>query len=130
MANTGNKTAQQDEWATVSTPEDLDQEPETKITFDIQGDEYIGIYLGTRTVPGNTGAYTQYRFRDDDGTLRFLNPLASLNEPMRKVRSGSRVRLAYVADRDTGRDSLMKIIRVDVARKSSGGNRSTAEPPF
>ena len=105
-----------DEWSTVSEA----REPEIKLTFDVIGEVFIGEYLGTRTQPGNDGNYVQYRFRGEDGDVYFLNPLANIREAFEsgKIRAGSRVRITYVDDQDTGQRSPMKIFKVDVAKRT------------
>jgi hypothetical protein len=98
-------------WETVSR----EREPEIRITFDVIGDQFTGKYLGTRTIPTDTGSYTQYRFQDG-ADFYFINPLASLRDAMSRVRAGRMVRITYVSDMDTGQASPMKIFKVDVAR--------------
>jgi hypothetical protein len=100
------------EWSTVSQ----DDVNETKISFDFIGDEFIGTYLGTRSQQNDNGSYTQLRFRGEDGEVYFTNANYSLSEGMRQVRPNNLVRLTYVADKDTGQPTPMRIFRVDVAR--------------
>lgn len=102
-----------DEWVTVTR----EREPETKVTFDVIGDQFTGTYLGTRTIPRDDGNFTQWRF-EAEGEYYFINPLATLREAFQNIRAGSRVRIEYVDDQDTGQASPMKVFRVDVAKPS------------
>jgi hypothetical protein len=103
------------EWVTVSE----DEVDEVKFTFDALGEELIGEYLGTRNLGNENGTYTQYRFKLAGDVYAFVNGNYSLSQGMRPVRIGSMVRITWVDEKDTGQDSLMRIFRVDVARKSS-----------
>ena len=129
MANA--KDTPDPQWTTVSE-EDVN---EIKFAFDVIGDELIGTYLGTRDQSNDNGSYTQYRYEDtDDGTVYFVNGNYSLSAGMRTVRIGSLCRITYVADKDTGQATPMRIYRVDVARrnvrpaKGQPGATPTAKP--
>jgi hypothetical protein len=104
--------ADQYEWTTVSQ----DEVDETKVTFDLLGDEFIGTYIGTRQQANDNGSYTQLLFTGTDGLRYFVNANYSLTDGFKKVRPNNVVRITYVADKDTGQQSLMRIYRVDVAR--------------
>lgn len=119
--------AQEMTWTTVS--DSSAQEPETKIVFDQIGDEFTGIYLGTRQVePADITErpYTQARFQGvtEDGertdTVYFTNMGHSLRQGLREVRTGSLVRITYTDDLDTGQASPMKGFRIEVARQAAG----------
>jgi len=100
-----------EQWTTVSE----ERPPETKIDFAWIGDEFIGTYLGQRMVQGAVREFRQYRFKGIDGEFYFAAG-ASLDDGMRRVRIGSRVRITYIDDQDTGQMSPMKIFKVDVAK--------------
>jgi hypothetical protein len=137
--------AAEPQWQTVS---DETQEDEYKFTFDVIGQSFTGEYIGTRQVPAkdefgfDTGrTFTQFRFRDENGQTCFINPLASLRDAMARVRAGNKVRLTYVADKDTGQASMMQLIKVEVDASYKRGSRSRSpvtvtsgqadsEPPF
>lgn len=108
-------TKDQDEFAVVS---EGTVEPEIKIVFDTIGDEFVGTYLGTRTMDNVDGKYIQYRFTHENETY-FVNGNYSLREGMKNVRAGAKVRLRYVADIDTGQASPMRAFEVAVARRTS-----------
>lgn len=102
------------EWTTVSE-EEVDED---KFQFDMIGEELIGTYLGTRTLSNDNGGYTQYRYELSDGQYVFVNGNYSLQAGMRNVRIGSLCRVTYIADKDTGQASPMRIYRVDVAKRN------------
>ena len=104
-------------WTTVSTTDDAP--PETKISFDMLGDEFTGSYLGMRVIEPSDGErpYKQARF-EHDGTFYFTNAGHSLREGLKSVRVGSLVRVTYAQDLDTGQESPMKVFRVEVGRLS------------
>lgn len=101
-----------DEWTTVSE----DETDEIKIVFDTIGDEFVGTYIGPRVIETEDGKFTQYRFKVGD-EVYFTNAGYSLMRGMQKVQPGSRVRITYKADRDTGRETPMRIMQVDVAKR-------------
>lgn len=104
-----------DGWVTVSEPE-VD---ETKIVFDTIGDEFIGTYLGMRSIVNEDGKFTQLRFKgigEAEGEIFFTNANYSLNKSFTKVRPGRVVRVTFVEEKDTGQDSPMRIFQVDVKK--------------
>jgi hypothetical protein len=100
------------QWKTVSE-EDVE---EIKVSFDQIGDQFIGDYIGPRIIENENGKFAQYRFTDD-GEFYFINGGWSLTQAMTRVPKGSRCRIMWTGERDTGGESPMKIMRVDVARK-------------
>lgn len=100
------------EWVTVSE----ERPAEIKLDFTYIGEDFTGVYLGSREQPGQFRSYLQYRFKGSDDEVYFIAG-ASLTEPMRRVRPGNLTRLTFVDEQDTGRDSMMKIIRVEVAKR-------------
>jgi len=106
------RTADDDGWTTVSDAE-VD---ENKVSFDTIGDQFIGTYLGQRTVTNADGSYIQFRFRGTDDAVYFTNGNYSLQRGMADVRVGKMVRLTYESDKDVGQRSPLRIFRVDVKR--------------
>lgn len=104
-----------DEFTVVA---DGSAEPESKVAFDTIGDEFIGTFLGTRTIPNADGSYVQYRFKQD-GTneICFINANYNLREGMQNVRAGTKVRIRYVSDVDTGMAQPMRTFEVAVAKR-------------
>lgn len=105
----------QDEFVTVS---DGQVTPETKIVFDTIGDQFTGNYLGTRTMNNPDGSYQQARF-EMNGETFFANANFNLREGLKNVRPGSKVRITYTNDLDTGQSLPMRIFKVEVARKNA-----------
>lgn len=101
-----------DDWQTVSE----DETDETKIVFDTIGDVFIGEYLGSRVIESEDGKFTQFRFKKGD-EVYFTNAGYSLLRGMQKVRIGQMTRLLFKSERDTGQDSPMRIMQVDVAKR-------------
>jgi hypothetical protein len=108
----------QDEWQTVSE----DEVDETKIVFDTIGDEFIGIYIGSRVIEQDDHKFTQYRFRVGD-EIYFTNAGYSLMRGMSNVPKGARVRVVFSSERDTGQESPMRIFTVQVAKARRGARR-------
>lgn len=111
MANSDPQS--QPEWVTVSE----DEVDELKFTFDLIGEALTGEFLGTRTLNNPDGPYTQYRYESSDGQVWFVNGNYSLQQGMQNVRIGSLCRITYVADKDTGQATPMRIFSVEVARR-------------
>lgn len=112
------------QWVTVSS--DQEQE-ETKIVFDTIGDQFIGKFLGTRTIEPSDPSerpYVQARFEGTDGEVYFTNLGYSLRKGLRDVRAGHMVRVTYSDDLDTGQASPMKVFKVEVS-KAPGKARVT-----
>lgn len=92
-------------------------EPETKIVMDIIGDEFIGTYIGMREISNDGGTFKQARF-EKDGETYFMNANYSLKEGLRTVRNGTKTRIRYANDLDTGQASPMRVYTVEVARRN------------
>lgn len=99
------------QWRTVSEEE----HDETKIHFENWGDEFIGTYKGNRKVENENGKFTQFLF-EHNGIHYFVNGNWNLVQGMSKVPIGALTRLRYIADKDTGQQTPMKLYKVDVAR--------------
>src|SRR5262245_36775584 len=93
--------AQAMQWNTVSEGAQESKE-EIKVVFDTIGDEFIGKFLGMRTIGEGSDSYQQARFEDEEGNLYFTNANFDLRNGLKKVRVGSVVRIQYVADVSTG----------------------------
>jgi hypothetical protein len=106
------EVTQNDGWMRVSS----DEVDETKIVFDTLGDEFIGEYIGQRSLKNDDGEYTQLRFRNDDGELFFTNANYSLKNSFSKIRPGRTVRITFTDEKDVGQRSPLKIFTVDVRR--------------
>lgn len=118
----------EDEWETVA------EESGEKMKFETVGDEFIGTYEGlTHIVPKKEGTteedeFDQLLFRDGNGKLYALNAGYKLLEAFtgeNAPATGSRVKLTYVGNVDTGQPSPMKDFRVQVARNASPKGGST-----
>jgi len=116
--------ADQYEWSTVSE-EDVN---ETRVSFDMLGDEFIGTYLGSRQQANEGNGYTQYRFRGTDEEVYYISANWSLSSGMKSVRPNMLVRITYVADKDTGQASPMRIYRVEVANRKRQTPAQRPEP--
>jgi hypothetical protein len=101
-----------DEWQTVSE----DEVDETKIVFDTIGDSFTGIYIGSRTIENDEGKFTQYRYKAGD-EVYFTNAGYSLMRGMTNVPKGSACRITFSSERDTGRESPMRIFTVEVPKR-------------
>lgn len=119
-----------DEWTTVSDGNVAAQEQETKIVFEEYGDEFIGEYLGLRHLTDRESGrpYQQARFRDDNGEICFCRANHSLKEGLEKVRIGSRTRVVYVDDVDTGMESPMRAFTVQVSSLARSTGTTTGRP--
>jgi hypothetical protein len=115
------KNVTQDDFVTVS---EGTAEPEIKIVFDTIGDSFTGTYLGSRTMDNQDGSYIQYRF-EKDNEIYFVNANYNLRQGFKTVRAGSKVRITYTDDLDTGQASPMRCFKVEVARKTTA-NRATS----
>jgi hypothetical protein len=113
------KTTPVDEFVMVS---DGSAEPETKMVFEVFGDQFTGIYLGMRNIPSADGGYQQARF-EKDGETFFTNANFSIRDGLKSVRNGAKVRLTYVNDLDTGQASPMRVYTVEVARVTRSASR-------
>ena len=116
------------EWRTVSAGA---EEEENKLVFDTIGDEFIGTYLGNRTIEPRDvteSSYQQARFRGEDNLVYFTNLNYSLRQGLKDVRVGKLTRITFVSELDTGQASPMKQFRVDVAAsapKITSGSENT-----
>jgi hypothetical protein len=115
-------TATDDEFVMVSTGS---AEPENKIIFEVIGDSFTGTYLGMRKMENADGNYQQARFEKSDG-IYFVNVNYSLREGLKTVRTGSKTRITYVEDLDTGQASPMRVYTVEVARTSRAVRASSS----
>lgn len=114
-------TPQADEWSMVS---DGSSEPETKIVMEKIGDAFVGDrYLGMRTVPSADGNYQQARWQNGD-EIFFMNANYSLREGLKNVRIGSKTRVTWVDELDTGQPSPMRVYSVETARRVPGRTSS------
>jgi hypothetical protein len=104
------------EFVTVSSGE---SEPETKMVFDTIGDQFTGTYLGMRQQTNDNGNYQQARFSDDAGEIYFTNAGYSLRNGLRDVSAGTKVRITFSSESDTGQANPMRNFTVEVARKAS-----------
>jgi hypothetical protein len=100
------------EWTTVAE----DAGDEEKFSFDIPGDNLIGIYLGHRNQSNDNGNYVQLRVQGTDDVIYFVNANYSLQTAMRSVRPGTLVRITYTGDKDTGQPSPMRLFKVESGR--------------
>lgn len=112
MATHEQRAAVESEWVVVSE----DELNETKWNFELIGESLTGEYLGSRSLDNKDGGYTQYRFQVGDD-IYFVNGNYSLTRGMSSVRTGSLCRITYVADKDTGQATPMRIFTVEVARR-------------
>lgn len=120
MADSKVTVAQDDEFTVVS---EGTTEPETKVVFDTMGESWIGeSYLGMRKIESADGNYLQARFQNVDG-LYFINANHSLREGLKTVPTGSKVRLTWIDELDTGQAQPMRVFRVEKARRNA--SRST-----
>jgi len=102
------------QWETISE-EDVD---EIKQSFDEIGESFTGVYDGFRQMETANGKLTQYKFTV--GELHyFINATYNLMQGMSQVNKGELTRITWVGERDTGQESLMKIFRVDVAKRGA-----------
>jgi hypothetical protein len=103
------------QWRQVSD----DDVEETKVTFDNMNEPFVGTYRGSRIIENENGKFTQYLFEHNE--LRyFINAGWSLIQGMRKVLVGQTCRITWINNRDTGMDTPMRVMRVDVARPAPG----------
>jgi hypothetical protein len=118
-------------WKTVS--DENEQGNENKVLFDKINDQFIGKFLGLRKVEPSDGsaAYQQARWEangpDGPNTVYFTNAGYSLRQGLKGVRPGSMTRVTFVSEQDTGQESLMKIMRVEVAATPRTATRAVAE---
>lgn len=120
------------EWTTVSDGT-VEAEPETKIVFEEYGDEFVGEFLGYRNLTDRESGqnYTQARFREEDGTICYTRANHSMREGLDRVPIGTKTRLVYATDTDTGMASPMRTFTVQTAGRAttnvavSSGNSAT-----
>lgn len=117
-----------------------DVEEMTKVVLQI-GDRFTAQYTEQRTMPGDNGTYVQFRFLGGDGQKYFINPGYQLRESWKRVRPTNLVRVTMLDERSTGRESMMGIYQVEVAKLPQGASLPTpvieyadmtakTEPPF
>lgn len=106
------------QWETA-VPETGDQ-----IVFDTIGDQFIGLYLGMRSVTveekdGRESEFKVLMFTGVDGKPYQINAGWKLESAFESAAVPERaiVRITYVKDVDTGRNDPMKDYRVEVAKR-------------
>lgn len=104
----------------ASAPDDWEfetVESPTRLILETIGDSFVGQFEGTQTIPlKDGGSFEMFLFRGRDGVLYSINASAKLREARDSFNVGSWVRLTYVADIDTGQETPMKDIKVEVKR--------------
>lgn len=102
------------------------------IEFENVGDSFVGEYLGATEIDptGNPeDAFTQHKFRDDQGRVRVVNGGYKLNVGLEVVGEGAIVRITRADDvpmSDAGKNP-MKDYRIDVAKTGGKSSKATAE---
>jgi hypothetical protein len=111
----------QDDWETIG------EESGTLVKFENPGDQFTGVYVGTRHIvpPESESAddeFDQQLFRaNEDGTgagdeLYAFNGGYKVREALKPEHAGLLTRLTYVKDIQTGQPSPMKDIKIQVRR--------------
>lgn len=113
-----------DEWVQVSE----DEVAETKLTFDRMNEPFTGTYIGSRVIDGDEHKFFQYRF-ENEGFYYFVNGNWSLSQGMKSVRKGQRVRVTWIAEKDTGQLTPMRVYKVEIARVRIPSSVRTAMTP-
>lgn len=104
-----------DEWETVI------EDSGVPIEFQKFGDQFIGRFEGERTITppdGTKESFTQQMFRDD-GVLYVMSGGYKLRAAFKDIAIGTRVRITYVRDVQTGQPSPMRDFRVEAAKRRS-----------
>lgn len=101
-----------EEWETI------DRGAPLKFTFDKIGDHLVGVYEGMEQItnPNNGDIFDQALFTDDEGDLVAISPGYQLKVTLATITPGTRVRITYRADVDTGQASPMKSFTVEKAK--------------
>jgi hypothetical protein len=122
-ATTKATNAPVDEWTTVA---EGTAEPEIKIVLERMGEFFAGTFLGFREMPSNDQGkgYKQARFDEFDGAdnptdVYFMNANYSLVEGLKNVRPGTRTRITWTDELDTGQKNLMRVYKVETARRGA-----------
>lgn len=115
-------TSQNDGWTTVS---DGAAEPETKIVMENINDQFVGLYLGMRTIGTGENAYQQARWEVEGQGVCFMNANWSLREGLSKVRARTVTRVTLTDFQDTGKESLMSVYKVEIKGTPVASARST-----
>lgn len=116
VAENISEAASQEEWEVVR------QESGSPISFDV-GESFVGQFLGIEhIVPPNSSdpsdEFDQAKFKDAEGNTRTINLGYTLNEALRGIEPGKRVRITRMADvpmNDPKKNDL-KDYRVEVGR--------------
>jgi hypothetical protein len=105
-----------DEWET------LVEESGKPLSFENEGDQFVGTYVGSRQIEPDgwdeKDYFLQHQFRDDAGMLHVINGGYKLNESLTPDVEGKKVRITRTADveiNDPGKNA-MKDYRIEVAK--------------
>lgn len=102
------------------------------VKFEVVGDSLSGVYERNRKYTSQmAGEQTLYDIRTPDGLFTITGNW-DLNEKMKKLRSGSFIRVTYVDDKPMAREgfSPMRIYRVEVSRSSVTPEGVTRKSPL
>ena len=117
MAKDSVQYVSDDEWEVVA-PES--GEP---VKFTNKGDSFIGVFTKTIVISfeedGTPQSFNQHIFADSEGAVRTINGGYKFDKELAALEPGSKVRITYVGDVDTGRPSPMKDYRIEVAKKTA-----------
>lgn len=114
-------TSKENPTAPAATVEDgwevVREETPARVLFDTVGDQFVGTYEREMHVIPENGSdeFDLFVFRVDQGPVA-VNSSYSIRDGLRDVPPGTTVRITYVKDIDTGKDSPMKDFRVEVKR--------------
>lgn len=108
------------------------------VKFNAIGDKFLGKVTGTRQ---STGSYAKpgdldfvVKTKNTEGAVveMLLTPGGDLGPKFRKagVRAGFKLRIEYIADRDVGKESPMKVfkLQVDASEAVAAGAAPAAAP--
>lgn len=99
------------------------------------GDKFLGLFLGTTESTGNYGKQTNYKFRWRNpqgvvGEMLFTPPAdAALKLRKANLQPGNRVRVEFVSTRDIGKESPMKVFKIQVDRSPPAAAPAAPPPP-
>jgi|SRR5215472_9641932 len=116
--STENDVLAEVDWDKVSW-DTVIQETGDQIVFDTVGDQFVGLYTGTRQAENEGEKFTILTFMGPGGKRYQTNAGWKLESGFldADIKRGDIVRVTYVQDVDTGRPSPMKDFRVEVARR-------------
>lgn len=106
------KTSDEDEWETVA-------EARSKMLFDTDGDEYIGVWEGFEIIvdPNTSEKYTYANFRDDDNGPVTTSAGYQLSRALESVPTGKTVRIKRTGQTSMGTNkNPMTDFKVDVKK--------------